>query len=70
MMNKNSIFYATGISGLENGSFYRLDSPKAKRAAQYINGDYMGQFLLIAPDLTPFTRDEARKHLPKCCGGK
>ena len=50
---------------LMNGSYCRQDSDG--RAAQYMNGDYMGDVKKIPASMVEVPADKAKALLPKCC---
>lgn len=61
-MKKSSIYLALNDDAMRNGSYYRKDHATARRAAHYMNGDYMGHVASseIPAGLRTYSRDEAK----------
>lgn len=72
---KNFIILATGVNGLENGSFTKLYTNGEH--STFINGDFISAtteaspngYILPVDSHRAFSWRQAKKHLPKCCGG-
>lgn len=65
-----AVYFARSDDAMRNGSYYRKQFERSPSAVWYMNGDYLGQVELVGdpPDHQRYTREQAKKLLPKVCG--
>jgi hypothetical protein len=65
------LYHAYTEDALRNGSFVRQRSgPRTNELIRYMNGDYVGEISILPNELTTWSEKDAKRLLPKCCGGK